>query len=451
MNKTRRALILFTRVPEPGKTKTRLQPTLSAEECVKLHTAILKDVAAACGTVNADLFVCFTGPDRAPASFSALFPEGTAFFPQAGEGLGVRMERALRDVLEQGYRSALLFGSDVPEIEAEDLNSAFRILEQRDAVLGPTTDGGYWLIGLNAPSGAPFDVKEYSTDSVLTNTLDSMKAAGLTVGTVRERSDIDTPEDLNAFRERVRKNKALRGSHTAQFAREALRISVIVPMYNEEKLIGGFLEQLEPFRKDPTLEFLLADGGSTDRTLERVPDGWTVLQTPKGRACQMNTAAEQSTGDVLFFLHVDSEVPEDFPEEIREVMGTDRFGCFGIAYRTKDWVMHTNSFYANHVRLRFQHIAFGDQGIFVDRDLFFKAGKYPELPIMEDLQFSMNLRDMGVCPKLTKKRIYTSDRRHPEKGAIKQLISLHQYPELRKMYREGVPIEEIAKRYEDIR
>lgn len=451
MNETRRALILFTRVPEPGKTKTRLMPYLSAEECVKLHTAVLKDVAAECGAVNADLVVCFAGPDRAPASFSALFPEGTAFLPQEGDGLGVRMERALREVLEKGYRSAVLFGGDLPEIRTEDLNNAFRILEQRDAVLGPTTDGGYWLIGLNRPSAAPFDVKEYSTSSVLENTMASMEAAGLSVGTVRELSDIDTPKDLNAFRERVRSNKALRGTHTAQFAREALRISVIIPMYNEEKLIGGLLEQLEPFREDPTLEFLLADGGSTDRTLERVPDGWTVLSTPKGRACQMNTAAAQSTGDVLFFLHVDSEVPEDFPEEIREVMATDRFGCFGIAYHTKDWVMHTNSFYANHVRLKFQHIAFGDQGIFLVRDLFFKAGKYPELPIMEDLQFSMTLRDMGIYPKLTKKRIYTSDRRHPEKGAIRQLISLHQYPELRKMYRDGVPIDEIAERYKDIR
>lgn len=451
MNETRRALLLFTRVPEPGKTKTRLQPYLSAEECVKLHTAILKDVAAVCGAVNADLFVCFAGPDRAPASFSALFPEGTRFFPQEGDGLGARMERALREVLEQGYRSAVLFGGDLPEIQPEDLNSAFRILEQRDAVLGPTTDGGYWLIGLNAPSAAPFDVKEYSTNTVFENTMASLQAAGLSAGTVRELSDIDTREDLNAFRGRVRAQKALQNSHTARFARDALRISVIIPMYNEEKLIGGLLKQLEPFREDPTLEFLLADGGSTDRTLELVPDGWTVLSTPKGRALQMNAAAEQSTGDVLFFLHVDSEVPEDFAEEIREVMATHRFGCFGIAYRAKDWVMHTNSFYANHVRLRFQHIAFGDQGIFLERDLFFEAGKYPELPIMEDLQFSMTLRDMGVFPKLTKKRIYTSDRRHPEKGAISQLISLHQYPELRKMYRDGVPIEEIAERYKDIR
>lgn len=113
--------------------------------------------------------------------------------------------------------------------------------------------------------------------------------------------------------------------------------------------------------------------------------------------------------------------------------------------------MHINSFYANHFRLPLQKIMFGDQGIFLTRELFFRAGMFPPLPIMEDLQFSLTLRDMGITPGLTKKRIYTSDRRHPEKNFFKQMISLHQYPQLRKLYREGVSIETISDIYKDIR
>ena len=93
---------------------------------------------------------------------------------------------------------------------------------------------------------------------------------------------------------------------------------------------------------------------------------------------------------------------------------------------------------------------FGDQGIFVERELFFEAGMYPELPIMEDYQFSLTLKEKKIKLGMTKKRIYTSDRRFPE-GTIAKLKLMWKMNRLRKMYRVGEDIEKIASMYQDVR
>lgn len=456
MKELKRAVILFTRVPEPGKTKTRLMPAYTPEECAAIHTDFLRRIAKEAGNVYADLRVYATPSVEDPA-FRKLFPRGAQFFLQEGEDLGVRMEWALEETLKDGYDAAVLVGTDLPELTAEDFRCAFRILEQKDVVLGPTGDGGYWLIGLTAPNHAPFEPKEYGVGSVFEKTLDGIRAAGLTVGTVRTLDDVDTPEDLDAYRERAQRKRAGEFPFPKNELPADARLSVIIPSYNEMTTLPTLLPQLEPYRDGSSpwsgrIEFLFADGGSTDGTVDYLKEqGWPVLQTAKGRANQMNEAALQTTGDVLFFLHCDSEVPPDFPEEIFEVLKTHEAGCFGIDYRTGGFGMKVNAVYANRVRLRRQHIMFGDQGIFLTRDLLQKAGMFPPLPLMEDLQLSLSLRDMGVVPGLTKHRIYTSPRRHPDKNFFKQMISLHQYPELRKLYRNGAPMEEIVRRYKDIR
>ena len=93
---------------------------------------------------------------------------------------------------------------------------------------------------------------------------------------------------------------------------------------------------------------------------------------------------------------------------------------------------------------------FGDQGIFVDRQLFFEAGGFPEIPIMEDYQFSLTLKEMLVKLGMADRRIYTSDRRFPE-GTIPKLRLMWKMNRLRKMYRDGVPAERIARMYRDVR
>ena len=163
----------------------------------------------------------------------------------------------------------------------------------------------------------------------------------------------------------------------------------------------------------------------------------------------MNAGAKASTGDILFFLHCDSELPPRLLEQIRRVMRDYRVGCFGIAYHSRNFFMFTCQVISNH-RIKDRKVMFGDQGIFVDRDVFFQAGMFPEIPIMEDYQFSLTLKKMGVKPGIARKRIYTSDRRYP-KGTMEKLRFMWKMNRMRKMYRDGVSPEKLAKMYRDVR
>jgi len=104
---------------------------------------------------------------------------------------------------------------------------------------------------------------------------------------------------------------------------------------------------------------------------------------------------------------------------------------------------------SNH-RVKDRKVMFGDQGIFVDRELFFEVGMFPEIPIMEDYQFSLTLKEKRVKLGMAGRRIYTSDRRFP-KGTVPKLKLMWKMNRLRKMYRDGVSIERISDMYRDIR
>lgn len=239
--------------------------------------------------------------------------------------------------------------------------------------------------------------------------------------------------------------------HESEVVKEL--ISVIIPTYNESSTIRRFAEVIEPLRKSGA-EIIFVDGGSSDGTISLIPDdrGYRILSSPKkGRAQQMNHAADCSHGEILFFLHCDTEqIPEDAEAEIRHVMSRFDAGCFGIDFLKKDsFFMWTCKWISNH-RVKDRKVMFGDQGIFLKRELFYSAGKYPELPIMEDYQFSLTLKLMQVRLGMTKKRIFTSARRF-QGGTVRKLRLMWQMNRLRAAYRRGVPADEIAKAYRDIR
>ena len=239
----------------------------------------------------------------------------------------------------------------------------------------------------------------------------------------------------------------MQNTETGKFLMKTGKISIIVPIYNEEKTIRPLLNQLRTIKD--RCEIILVDGGSTDRTLEYIDSDFRVLHSEKGRAKQMNVGAKESTGDILFFLHCDSELPKKPLEQIRYVMKDYRVGCFGIAFHSKNFFLFTCRVISNH-RIKDRNVVFGDQGIFLERKLFFDMGMFPELPIMEDYQFSLKLKERGERIGITPKKIYTSDRRFP-KGTIPKLREMWKMNRLRKKYRDGMEIQLLADMYEDVR
>lgn len=220
---------------------------------------------------------------------------------------------------------------------------------------------------------------------------------------------------------------------------------MIIPVYNEGRAVGPLLRQLEDLPGD--WEILFADGGSTDGTVEQIRPHFPVLTCPKGRAAQMNAAAESAAGDVLWFVHCDSLLPRDAHRQITAAVEKGAvFGCFHIAFDYQGPFMGCNTFFSNRRARR--GIAFGDQGIFVTPALFWEQGGFPLLPIMEDYEFSRRLRRQGVSLTLLPGTIVTSGRRYRQEFP---LLTMARMFYLRCLYRWGVDIQEIARRYRDIR
>ena len=442
------AIVIFTRVPEAGKTKTRMMPHLTAGQCKKLHTYFLKDIRKECEKTGADIFVCYTpNGEENETEIKAILGKEKGYFPQKGETLGERMYCAMETVFSKGYRKCILIGTDVPELQVDYLWRAFQVLEKKDVVFGKTMDGGYYLVGMKQPYKEVFGLSEYGHGSVLEETVHVLHKANITVGYTNMLEDMDTPEDLQRYRGRMRNISPLQESETKKYVAKIAEISIIIPIYNEENTIEKMQEQLETLKEK--CEIIFVDGGSKDRTLELIKPEYKVIKGYKGRAKQMNVGAKESHGDILFFLHCDSELPENPLATIRRVMRGHAAGCFGIAFHSWNFFMWTCRVISNH-RVKDRKVMFGDQGIFVDRNLFFEVGMFPEIPIMEDYQFSLILKEMGVKLGMARSRIYTSDRRFP-KGTIPKLKVMWKMNRLRKMYRDGVDIETISKMYKDVR
>ena len=194
----KKAVICFTRVPKPGVTKTRLLPILSGDQCAQLHTAFLTDLASVYTQMNADLFVAYTAdPDW--EMLKKIFPAAKGFFAQEGTDLGGKMFNALRHVLGRGYDVVVLTGADLPLMTAAHLESGFAVLDAADISIGPTSDGGYYLVGMKQPHRAIFENQRYGGETVLENTKAAGEAAGLAVMLADPCDDVDTPEDLRTL------------------------------------------------------------------------------------------------------------------------------------------------------------------------------------------------------------------------------------------------------------
>lgn len=440
------AIIIFTRVPIPGQTKTRMMPHLTEKECAGLHICFLKDIGRECKKTGKDLYIFYT-PEGKQNILFPLFGKGVKYRNQKGGALGERMENAFRVVFQDGYESCILIGTDIPELKSSYLEQAFHKLRMKDVVLGPTPDGGYYLIGMKQLHSTAFEDQTYGHKTVFENTVRALREKKLSVDYVPQLADMDSPEDLGGFVKRDKDSRRNQSKNTRKFILNHRKISVIIPIYNEEKTIGYIQKQLEPIKDK--CEILFVDGGSTDRTLKKIKKEFKVITSEKGRACQMNTGAGISTGDILFFLHCDSKLPPNPLKQIRHVMEKYQVGGFGIAFASKNFFMFTCRILSNY-RMKFRNIIFGDQGIFIERHLFFEMKMFQEIPIMEDYQFSLDLKKRGEKIGMTRQRIYTSDRRYP-KGTIPKLRLMWNMYSLRKRYRRGESVEEISRAYRDIR
>jgi rSAM/selenodomain-associated transferase 2 len=222
-------------------------------------------------------------------------------------------------------------------------------------------------------------------------------------------------------------------------------ISVIVPIYNEEKILT---EQSAQFRElARNAELIFVDGGSEDRSVLSATPLGIVLKSPRGRAAQMNCGAKAATGDVLFFLHADNSVSVKILKSIQTAIDTGHIGgC--LTQRIN------NGFFAyrfiegeGNARARRSKVFYGDQGIFVRRDIFEEIGGYPEVPILEDVLFTKRLRKLGATVVLPD-QILVSARRWEKHGILRATVIFNLITILSWF---KVPLSTLKKIYEDLR
>lgn len=194
----------MAKAPRPGAVKTRLCPPLLAAEAAALYRCFLLDKIAAVQALSGVRPVVAYTPDEARAEFAALAPDFT-LVPQRGPDLGARLHATLAGLLAAGYPGAIAVDSDTPTLPREFLQQAVDCLTRPgpDVVLGPTEDGGYYLIGVRAAHRALFEGVPWSTSAVLEVTLRQAAAAGLRTICTPAWFDVDTPDDLQRLQKEL--------------------------------------------------------------------------------------------------------------------------------------------------------------------------------------------------------------------------------------------------------
>ncbi|HZS09915.1 MAG TPA: TIGR04282 family arsenosugar biosynthesis glycosyltransferase [Blastocatellia bacterium] len=227
------ALVVMAKAPVEGRVKTRLIGALNAATAAELYVAFLSDTFAVMEEVRDEreaeaeetdedytfsIVLNYT-PEGEEEAFERVEREGSLMIAQRGDDLGERLHNCFADLFEAGFASVVIIGADSPTLPGEYLMEAFDGLDDENAVvLGPTKDGGYYLIGMRRLHAGLFEGIPWSTDGVLAETRKRANAAGLSVVLLPEWYDVDTPEELEHLKRELGVNK-----EAARFTRRLLK------------------------------------------------------------------------------------------------------------------------------------------------------------------------------------------------------------------------------------
>ncbi len=191
-------LIIFAKYPEPGKVKSRIASELGAERAAEVYSRIAKAVIEKVSTSDTHRTIIFYDPPERENEIKLwLGINKHSFERQSGSTIGEKMSNSFRAVFSRGAEKAVLIGTDIPEITAGTVNAAFGLLDETDVVLGPAEDGGYYLMGLRNSEPLLFRDIEWSTNLVLSQTIDRIKERKLSYNLLQTLKDVDTAGDID--------------------------------------------------------------------------------------------------------------------------------------------------------------------------------------------------------------------------------------------------------------
>jgi rSAM/selenodomain-associated transferase 2/rSAM/selenodomain-associated transferase 1 len=398
-------VLVFTRFPAPDQSKTRLISALGAEGAAEFQRLLTEHTVITVRRAGFPASIHYAGASR--RKFQGWLGPGLDYWEQIGTDLGQRMAKGLNRVFQQGSGPCVLIGCDCPEISAELLAEAFTRLEDHEVVLGPATDGGYYLIGLQRPVPELFEKIVWGTADVCEQTASHCQRLNLKTAFLKTLPDVDWPDDLAAAENALRQN-------------DSPRISVIIPALNEAARIR---QTLASAFQAPGVEVLVVDCGSSDSTQAVARElGAKVLSAPRGRGQQMNAGAAKATGGILLFLHADTLLPKRYDITVRHTLAQPdtSLGAFSLALDAHPAGLDAITLWANR-RSQWLGLPYGDQAFFMQKTTFTDAGGFAETPILEDYLLARRLGKYG-CVRIAKAAVVTSARRWQTAGVWRTFL-----------------------------
>ncbi|MBW2093758.1 MAG: TIGR04283 family arsenosugar biosynthesis glycosyltransferase [Deltaproteobacteria bacterium] len=402
----RQRIIIFGRYPFPGKVKTRLVPLLgpagAADLQRELTEATLRIVTRFVASSERESAFCFEGGNK--DKVLNWLGRGILLSEQEKGDLGRRMRDAFQKAFQDGCRRVVLLGTDIPGLTQGRLQEAFRMLREKDVVLGPSTDGGYWLVGMNRPLDI-FEGMTWGDDTVLDQTLKVVRGKSLRYHLLKPLMDVDTIEDLQEWNPRLVQMRPY--------------LSVIIPALNEENNIRETIAGA----RDQDAEIIVVDGGSRDRTRAVAEEaGAKVVATMKGRALQQNAGAASAKGKVLLFLHADTLLPARYVDHVFETLLPRRTAAGAFRFKTDCRVPLIRAVeWMTNVRSRVFQLPYGDQALFMKKALFNSVGGFPHVSLAEDFLLVRLLRAYGRI-RIAEAEVLTSGRRWQRLGVVRTTL-----------------------------
>lgn len=378
-------LLVFTKIPRPGEVKSRLVPALGVEGAAKIQREMaeytLNWARAFQKKRNWAVEVWYAGGRKKAVEW---LDDGWSLWEQRGVDIGARIFNAFFDVFREGCRKAVMVRTDCPELTAAHVRRAFSALDNHDVVLSPTRDGGYCLVGLNAPRPELFSGIPWGSKSVLKATLEKIKEEKLEISSLEPMRDVVYPQDLAVWS--LVKNRSL---------------SIIIPTKNAGESLIPCLDRIE---KDGHTEVIVSDGGSTDGTRDKARS-WGATLAVSRRAEKhllLNAGAEAAAGSILLFLRPGFLLPEGYAHKIRDVQDDPSvsIGAFPIREEQKNLPFPTGSRAAGGF-IRRKRIPWGEQEPFIRRSLFRELGGFREMQGLEQadlIRRALAWGDLALIP-----------------------------------------------------
>lgn len=396
--------MLFVKAPRAGFVKTRLAAKLGDERAVDVYRGMVQRQLR---NIPADwpVEIHFT-PAEAEDEIRAWLGPGYAYRSQASGDLGRRLRKAFGAAFARDVPCAIAIGGDCPDLDRETFHETVTRLGRAELVLGPATDGGYYLVALRRAQPGLFENIPWSSSHVLTTTLARARLFNLSRELLTPKDDVD---DYPSYRRYLDRTARTASPDT---------LAIIVPTLNEAASIAATLAAAT--QTFPAAKLIVADGQSSDRTREIAAQfGAQVVITRRGRGRQCRAGAALAADAAwLLFLHADTLLPAEGGTVFANFVAQPnaQVATFRLSFDRANWFLRAGCWFT-----RFDSVLtrFGDQGIVIRRDFYEALGGFPDWPLFEDVALLQRARAASRIHSLPA-HVITSARRFEQHGAFVQ-------------------------------